>query len=75
VKAYLSIWVLLGMIAAILFLTGNVDDLILAFLSLIGAGLSFIGMIPILPMIMEHEEKASIRTVVFTKQHARPSNI
>lgn len=58
VKAYWSIWGLFAIAALLLFATGNMTMLTIVVLGFVGFGLTFMGMMNVLPLLVSHVNEA-----------------
>ena len=54
VKLYWSVWAAFGLVAMVLFLTGNISPMTIVVLGFVAFGLIFLGMMNVLPSIAAH---------------------
>lgn len=54
VRAYWSIWGLFAIAALLFFVTGNMTMLAIVVLGTVGFGLTFMGMMNVLPLVVSH---------------------
>jgi hypothetical protein len=54
VRAYWSIWGLFAIAALLLFVTGNMTMMTIVVLGFVGFGLTFMGMMNVLPLLVSH---------------------
>lgn len=57
IKIYLLLWALLALATAVLYVIGYLHPLVIAALGLVGVGLCFMGMMSVVPTLLEHEAK------------------
>lgn len=58
VKAYWSIWGVFAVAALLLFVTGNMTMLTMVVMGFVGFGLTFMGMMNVLPLLVSHVNEA-----------------
>jgi len=58
-KAYFALWVLLGVVAGIVFLTGNMTMMAVVVFGFISFGMVFMGMMGVLPFAVTHNKPAA----------------
>jgi hypothetical protein len=74
-KIYFSIWAIVGIAAAIMFLTGNMTMLVLVVFGFIGFGLVFMGMMGVLPIEASRMSQKPHVELKPIKENVKPGNV
>jgi hypothetical protein len=76
VKAYWSIWGLFAIATLLLFATGNLTMLMIVVMGSVGFGLTFMGMMNVLPLLVSHAtvaKPAEIQSVALQPMRETPA--
>ena len=77
VRGYWSIWGLFAIAALLLFITGNMTTLTIVVLGFVGFGLTFMGMMNVLPLLVSHVNEvakpAEIESVALQPMRETPA--